>query len=131
MSAFMCSDRHISALVRYACRANLSFYVPAEHGRSVFRVPGNEQQVCDMLASENLRSVNYRYDDTQEFAQFEYDTGAPILSDIEALKLAQCLEYQSCEHPAWEKSGSRSFCLVVISHAIRHLPGYSSAAWAI
>lgn len=134
MSAFICSPAHISALVRYACRNNLSlgYNIPGTPGRSVFRVAGREQETCDMLARENAASVAYRYpNDTVEAVAVVYDIAARMLSPVEALKAAQCLEYQSCEHPQWEASGARSLMEAIKSHAIRNLPGYDEAPWAI
>lgn len=90
----------------------------------------NEQAVAQILLEENVKSVNYRYSES-ETTQIEYDRGAPILTAIQAIKAAQCLRYQSCEHPAFEDSLASKFIEAIIADAIPRLEGYDSAAWAI
>lgn len=54
MSAFIVNPNHISALVRWACRARVSVY----HGDPTQRldIAGNEQEICDILLTENVAS---------------------------------------------------------------------------
>ena len=128
MSAFIVSDSHINALVRYASRHK----VGVSYGATVMRLNafGNEQAVAQILFEENVKSVNYRYSES-ETTQIEYDQGAPILTAIQAIKAAQCLRYQSCEHPAFEDSLASKFIEAIIADAIPRLEGYDSAEWAI
>lgn len=127
MSAFTVTNTHINALVRYASRNDISVF----YGNPTMRlnVSGNEQKVAQLLLDENIKSVNYRYSET--------DTGyityrsAPILSAIEAIKAAQCLRYQSCEHPEYKGSIAELLVKAIISFAIPCLEGYNDAQWAI
>jgi hypothetical protein len=128
MSAFIVSDTHINALVRYASRHN----VRAFHGNplAMFQVKDNEQAAAGLLLAENVKSVNYRYRDN-EVMSITYDRGAPILTAIQAIKAAQCLRYQSCECDDFEESVAFKLIEAIIADAIPRLEGYESAEWGI
>lgn len=128
MSAFTVTNTHINALVRYASRNKVSVY----HSNPTMRlnVSGHEQEVAELLLNTNIKSVNYRYSE-KESGYIEYDRGAPILSAIQAIKAAQCLRYQSCEHPEYEGSIAERLIEAIISDAIPRLEGYNEAQWAI
>ena len=128
MSAFIVTDTHINALVRYASRHKIT----VAYGNPTMRlnVSAHEQEVAELLLEENVKSVNYRYRDN-EVMTITYDRGAPILSAIEAIKAAQCLRYQSCEHSDFEESIAFKLIEAIISDAIPRLEGYESASWAI
>ena len=128
MSAFIVTDTHINALVRYASRHKIT----VAYGNPTMRlnVSAHEQEVAQLLIDENIKSVNYRYSEA-ETSLIEYDRGAPILSAIEAIKAAQCLRYQSCEHSDFEESIAFKLIEAIISDAIPRLDGYESASWAI
>ena len=110
MSAFTVTNTHINALVRYASRHKIT----VAYGNPTMRlnVSAHEQEVAQLLLDGNIKSVNYRYSE-KESGYIEYDRGAPILSAIQAIKAAQCLRYQSCEHPTYE--GSIAQLLVELS----------------
>ena len=128
MSAFIVSDTHINALVRYASRHN----VRAFHGNplAMFQAKDNEQAAAELLLAENVKSVNYRYRDN-EVMSITYDRGAPILTAIQAIKAAQCLRYQSCECDDFEESIAFKLIEAIIADAIPRLEGYESAEWGI
>jgi hypothetical protein len=127
MSAFIVTDTHINALVRYASRHKVGIYY--QHS-SRLNTYDNEQAMAQILLDENVKSVNYRYGDSETMS-INYDPGAPILTAIQAIKAAQCLKYQSCETPDYEQSIAFKFIEAIISDAIPRLDGYESASWAI
>ena len=128
MSAFIVSDGHINALVRYASRHNVRVF--HSNPLTMFRVQDNEQEAASLLLDENVKSVNSRYADEQTMSII-YDRAAPILTAIEAIKAAQCLRYQSCEHSDYENSIAFKLIEAIIRDAIPRLDGYEQAAWAI
>lgn len=134
MSAFIVSDTHINSLVRYASRHKLSVYFNRQlgfpFGKERLNVYDNEQAIAQILLDENVKSVNYRYRDN-EVMSITYDRAAPILTAIEAIKAAQCLRYQSCEHSDYEDSIAFKLIEAIITDAIPRLEGYESAEWAI
>lgn len=88
-----------------------------------------------MLATENVASVCYRYDDDsadmyEDMLSYEYGRG-PVyaMTCVEALKALSFLEYQSCEHPGWETSEAKRFCEAVRDSVIHALPGMDAAPW--
>lgn len=128
MSAFIVSDSHINALVRYASRHNVRVF--HSNPLTMFRVQDNEQEAASLLLDENVKSVNSRYADEQTMSII-YDRAASILTAIEAIKAAQCLRYQSCEHSDYEDSIAFKLIEAIIRDAIPRLDGYEQAAWAI
>lgn len=121
MSAFIVSDTHINSLVRYASRHKLSVYFNRQlgfpFGKERLNVYDNEQAIAQILLDENVKSVNYRYRDN-EVMSITYDRAAPILTAIEAIKAAQCLRYQSCEHSDYEDSIAFKLIEAIITDAI-------------
>jgi hypothetical protein len=120
MSAFICNHSHVTALAVYAARSRLLGWTDAN-------------QIGAMLHAENVESVNYRYQDTTvpdflicEWAAFH------AFSQVQIIKAARCLRYQSCEHPDWEASDACKLLEEIIGDdATRNLPGYDDAEWEI
>ena len=129
MSAFIVSNDHINALVRFASVYDLGYYHSASETH--VRVPGNEDIVAQMLLDENVRSVNFRYGDTAQADRISYDINAPRLTAVQTIKAAACLEYQSCETSGWTDSEAKALLDSIRSEAIAQLPGYAEAAWSL
>lgn len=85
MSAFICSDKHISTVAQY-------FFAMDSKGAQSF---------ADSLKRENILSVNYRYQENEPITPVYMGAADPLtahsIDDIAAL--VACLDYQSCEHP--------------------------------
>lgn len=128
MSAYVVNQNHISAIVRWACRNNVSVYY-SNPTRSL--KAGQEQEMAEILLAENVKSVNYRYNETAEPEAIVYDAFATILKPVEVIKACQCLEYQSCEHDGWDDSVAKKILDTITDAAIRNLPGYDAAPWEI
>lgn len=93
MSAFICSDRHISTLVYY-------------YGTNVNLLVYDEIiKIAKVLLKENVKSVNYRYNAKYKTKLKSFDPKTSC-SLVELYKLANCWEYQTCEHPNHEKSNA-------------------------
>ena len=107
MSAFLCNPTHIGIL---------SAFVAVESGEDA-------SKIAQILATENLKSIDFRYPDmprmaAEEFLGMtnqEYINACVNLSerlevDIRKIPpqriwgMAQCLEYQCCEHPGYRRS---------------------------
>ena len=128
MSAFVCTEKHVNTIVTWAGK----FGVRVSHGNPsrTWHVAGQEQATANLLHDENVRSVNYRYNDEMPLEAREFlFTGD--LTPIEVIKLCQGLKYQSCEHPAWDDSLAHALLQQIISDATRLLPGYAAAPWEI
>lgn len=143
MSAFLCSDVHISAIVnasRLGTRRgylNLTRYLPSEIdplGRT------DEERMFDLLLDTNLQSLEARYPGngnldewTTEPDSYRYRWDANVISRhgiAGAIKLLHCYEYQSCEHEGWEESQAHRFARDLSRYLVAELPGYEDAPWA-
>jgi hypothetical protein len=148
MSAWIVSTRHIDVLVQAATRPDaygpLRYsYEPhaPEDGTRVSVVCTQTDALGRMLLAENIASVAFRYPDdtfdelpgpTKKTAPAAYrytDPGTfPIVDELKAI---DCYEYQSCEHPQWERSEARAFCQALRHRLVMRLPGYDEAPWGI
>ena len=167
MSAFIVNKTHLDYLItaglRYARHGALSWFAPADeppeaptHQRGEPWGPGavayaqtrrrelthdTADQVGAMLAAENRRSVDHRYneDELEDFYTFTRypgsgkrgSVGRPGFAPTQVLKAISCYEYQSCEHSGWEESEAHDFCRALRHAAINALPGYEEAVWEI
>lgn len=84
--------------------------------------PNQADDLGDMLVLENLSSIHYRYPDTVTNPEgtpgpceqywlkpFAFELPAEIVSRDGAQQIIKSYQYQSCEHPEWEKSDARTF----------------------
>jgi hypothetical protein len=130
MSAFVVSNKHISALVKAAhCSypGNGPYYY--WHNESHFFL-GNLEDIGQKLVDENLRSVNYRYDE-QECPEPFILTPTPDYPLAALLKACDCYEYQACETPDWRDTEAWAILDAIRSNIISRLPGYEEAEWHI
>ena len=144
MSAFICSPEHIAALAAFAASCDSVIY--EWQGDNAIT---SAQHIARGLLQENIRSVNARYphdngiveslpgsgytldqlnDMVDEQAERYFFT-APPLSLIAYLKMAACLNYQSCETDNWETTLAHRQLQWIISAVHRKLDGYDSAPW--
>ena len=127
MSAWMTNPIHVAALVRW--------YANPRHTHIQTLDCDEQVALANMLHRENALSVNYRYAshpaEMPHLFKWPDINQAPLMTPVQAIKAAQCLRYQSCEHPGWDDSEASRFCERVISAAISMLPGYDAAPWGI
>jgi hypothetical protein len=117
MSAFMCSDKHISALACYAAQHDVCRYV------------GRAEELAKLLHKSNALSLTARYGDPDD-PPFEFHfVETRNLPLINVIKAAHCFEYQACEYDGWEKSEAKRVIESIVSNATVSLPGYDDAPW--
>jgi len=94
--------------------------------------PKQADRIGQMLVRENRLSVNHRYgeNEVEGIYTFEGSPSAPV-DPVVILKAVDCYEYQSCEHPGWERSEAHAFCQALRRRMIRRLSGYEEAPWEI
>lgn len=129
MSAFLCSDAHISAVVNFI---NVKFAQWQTISQDLPKTD-DPQALGRILYAANVVSVEYRYPDTkgEPVIVWRYRAPSKPLDVVAFLKSLDCLEYQSCELPTW--NGSRAQRIIEWSRrcAIGLLPGYDNAPWGI
>ena len=124
MSAFICSDYHVSVLANYAFEQGVNYY-----WRNQYRKCADPEEIGAILMKENIRSVNYRYQERNKIS-FEYDASVVgnMPDNAQILQAAFCLNYQSCERDDWPKSEAHAILLAIVydaSHA------FSKGAWGL
>lgn len=104
MSAYVHNNQHIIAIISGAQYHQLE----ATSINGVYcnvGIPEHAQLVANILLGENIRSVNYRYDENEPInpgIDFKQDNRA--LSPLALLKAINSLDYQSCETPDWRET---------------------------
>ncbi len=143
MSAFIVSDKHIKALVRFAAsKREHRIYWRDENGAySSVKDPHDvmhAEELANILKAENVRSYCYRYPDEQpedysapiELPAFEFYRTPPV-SAVQALKACDCYDYQAGETPDYNSTPAHDIISQIRQFAIMALPGYEAAAWEI
>jgi|SRR5688572_33113312 len=129
MSAFMCSDRHLSLLARAAVQWGLdkNYHL----GRDMVRE--REEATFQLLGAENFKSLEARYPASPGEGPGSMTDEPRVESTpvIHIIKACHCYAYQACEHRGWEESEARRMVDAIVGHAVRLLPGYETAPWGI
>lgn len=102
MSAFIVNDYHINALTSWAIYNDVSFYWKAQ--RYEFN-KSTADYLAGVLYSENVRSVNARYNERTRRKGFQF-TRVVInhLEPSDIISACDCLRYQSCETSNYERT---------------------------
>jgi hypothetical protein len=135
MSAFQCSNYHISCIVHFALAKSLFrnrspfSYWPGEGGH---RKTPSAMELGQLLVNANAESVAYRYrEEAQKIAFGPHEFYQPI-SAIQCLAAISCLVYQSCERDDWYQSEAKHALDAIKDLAINCLDGYDKAdAWEL
>ena len=122
MSAFMCSNAHINALVSFALQE-----------RGFFRhkqLDGNSAQIAgQVLVNANAESIKAKYNEEEGYP-FVFRRESPARHPLNILKACDCYDYQACEDGEYEGSEAQKFIDHIRAMAIRRLPGYDiSEGW--
>lgn len=130
MSAFIVNNETLSAIVAYCMRNNIGrMYGPGQNQcRAVTPV-----EIGQLLLDENVRSVNHRYKENARAGRFVEPALSlePIRSEVEILKLCNCVEYQIAEPDDWRATDAFWLLQTIKGIAIGGLPGYREAAWEL
>ena len=116
MSAFICSDLHIQTIAVYAERMG-------DHLKA--------QAIADILKKENIKSVNYRYNEKTRFTKTKFTTDNLVYcNSADVFQLVSCLMYQSCEHPEYDGSPAQIIAAMIKEHAAQRMH-HQSSVWSI
>ena len=132
MSAFVVSDKHINTIVTWAARQNVNY----RSGDEWMPIRGHEQQVAQMLLNQNVRSVNYRYNEHDDVSAIRYTpvhltSGSGYRNALQVMKAAQCYNYQACETDDYESTGAHAIYHAILYRAISVLTSDESLEWEI
>lgn len=142
MSAFVVDKAHISAILRAVLPLRETDGPVWQHGGNTYQASRlSANCIGQLLLSECVKSVQHRYPqgkpnelpgrvDAEWLEPFVFERIGRVPTPVEAIKLIDCLEYQSCEHPGWETSQARVCCEALRRYLLGRLPGYEDAAWS-
>lgn len=122
MSAWMCSNQHISAIVHA--------YVPPEWSRDQPTL-ADRKATAKILFDENVRSLKSRYPNHPHNYKFTMVSPRREYTVVELLKLIDCYEYQACETNDFKETAAAKICREYREHLIGRLPGYDAAPWGV
>lgn len=135
MSAYIVDKATIDAIVTWAlggynCRC-ITVKVPpgltvkGSYGGHCLANEIPADTIGQLLWDENYHSVNYRYSETDSAPVYKYKSVTAIkvahsgnpkiastyrqLTPSDIIKIIDCLDYQSCEHPEWHESWACDF----------------------
>ena len=132
MSAFVVSQTHIDALLTFAQRPQYdspaSYY--KENGTTV-TFYDNLNAIGQILLDENVRSVNFRYEEQTDSPSYLYHPYRGNLTPVQIIKACDCLNYQSCETDDWKNTEAHLILDTIRERAINELPGMDAAEWEI
>lgn len=111
MSAYVCSDKHIATLVIGVSQMP---YSPVKIETA--------QAAANLLKRENIRSVNYRYNQSNRVYPVDLTEGHNNVSLRALIQLAKCLDYQSCERPDYVKSRANHLLMRILAFLLLELP---------
>lgn len=140
MSAFVVTEAHIRAIISAVVAAShlsSKLYVSGAVGETtgpIYDLTSIKtlNEIGRTLWAANVDSVLHRYPDDKPD---EHDDPATFtfravrVPPLQALKLIQCLDYQSCELDEWPHSLARRILHAMTATLISALPGYDAAAW--
>jgi hypothetical protein len=152
MSAFVVSPTHIDVLLSVALHGasdravagNLGWTPPYVNELLSAQTGPLTPELCSAagtaLLAKCIASVSYRYPNCAPTElpgpipmpaaqQYEFTDFGACATIAETCKAIDCLEYQSCEHPAWAGSGAERFCARLREDLTAALPGARDAPW--
>ena len=92
----------------------------------------NRDEIGQMLLDENAASVEHLYRRDQSAARYTYRRPQHTEWTVaELLNAIRGYQYQSCEHPRWDRSQAKAFCDALQQRLIATLPGYTDGPWLI
>jgi len=159
MSAYLCEPHHIAALATYPLQASgeTHYIVTGKSAAGFPQIRRlDDYEVAELLARANLASLRARYSEDSAGEHSVGSDGAawalggqsdeeyvkacqaaitprevygPSLSPVEAIKAAQCYDYQACEVSEYDETDAARATRKIIAVAIARLPGYEAAPW--
>ena len=131
MSAYIVSNAHIRELAVY-------FVLSQHYGPHVpyYQDLIEAQHKARILAEGNLASTQARY--THTVGDDDWPLPMPeielhhlqqpkVTNPLDIIRMAHCLDYQSCEVEDWEDTNAWKLIMRIIARAAGKLPGYDTA----
>lgn len=126
MSAFVVSDTHLRVITNAWEKLDSQYLY--HNGKRHDLTP---QAVGQILRVQNVKSVNYRYQERRRYGMFEHRPLRRHIDGIQLLKVLDCYEYQANETPNYERTLAAAIIQDIRRATITDLPGWDEAQWHI
>ncbi|HBD95161.1 MAG TPA: hypothetical protein DC057_13430 [Spirochaetia bacterium] len=123
MSAFIVNKKHIDYLVSALYYSNKDY-------QNKYMDIQELNKIGQTLVNANYKSVNYRYNESEKPYKYIFSQIFTIYF-IQTLKAINCLDYQSCEYPGWERSKAKKILNQIKDQCIYHLTDSNKYQWEI
>ena len=140
MSAFVVDHAHINAILTFAKKHKAHIYfsndcpanwpLPYVFGAMNLNDPIQLDWLAQMLLNENVRSVNYRYRESDKPSSIAFVPKGSHLKPIDVLSMLGCYDYQTSETDDYNSTLARFIIDSIRQCAITALPGYRDAVYA-
>lgn len=127
MSAFMCSEEHINAIVTYAYMHEIEAYLDGAR----LSAKNHPQRWVDILTKANRDSLLARYGDQDNSPVPTFERARISAKSVQIVKLCHSYNYQACEVEDYETTRAYKLISTVLDHILRGMAGYEDAEWAI
>lgn len=128
MSAFICSDKHVATVATVYTNLIAGMNGNAKTDNKQLR--DHAQMLANSLLKTNIRSVNYRYGERTRFRMVKLADADLTLNPADWVRLVQCLDYQSCERPDYNKHLCASI-LARFEDEAKKAGSHNSNLWSI
>ncbi len=140
MSAYVVEKCHINAMLRAGMYSSSNPLHWRFAGEWKTLTTHNADEIGQMLLDENIKAVRCRYPDcgisdlpgrvdAEYLIPFKFEMFTRMPTGVEAIKIARCYVYQSCEDEEFEQTEACAFVNALITHSFSRLPGYEAACW--
>ena len=124
MSAYVCDEKHWSSLCNHIDQ-NMNDYC---YGALYEKTP---EQIINILKMENVKSVNYRYNENTPFVPFDKGIVPTQLTTADFISALGCVHYQSCNSQDYYKSEAYIINLSLQNIAYSKNATETSSVWEI
>lgn len=135
MSAFVVNDNHINVIVSYFVEDAMDDRLWYEmNGKYGYMSKEDAEKVAQCLYSQNIRSVNDRYNELEEdgFAYKFIPHARRVYSIGEIAMALDCLEYQSCESEDYHATDAYKLLLAMRKQLLKEVAKEQGAdTWGI
>lgn len=128
MSAFIVSNLHLNTIV--STMAHYGLYLNLADG-TLYRAKDSAVEVFNILAKANVDSVNACYRETSEVETHFHPCRVDPTTPEKAIRLLQCLNYQSCEVENWYATPAAQIIAQAIMGLTTNIPAIDDNSWSI
>ena len=133
MSAFIVSEYHLDSMLSFFNLHQGTVSLKKKETGEWYALNSSSiedlQIMKQILADQNYRSVNERYQETEPAPVMSAKVLFERVSPVQIIKACNCYDYQACETDDYQQTDANRICDAIRASAIDELPGYEEAQW--